>query len=147
MATSFVQLGSNDSLDAVIRKCNENFRALSADQEKSTSTAIRQESAATQLKIDAAVNDAIEQINGLLESAKEEINKKIKEATANVCPAIDQRVIYHPTGSSEPNPANVWPGTEWIDEGYWLLPKDPDKTNPTGYQVDYLHVHIWRRYK
>lgn len=146
MATSFVQLGSNDSLDSVIRKCNENFRALSADQEKSTASAIRQEGAATQLKIDESVNSAIQQINQLLASAKDEISKEIIKATADVCPSVGQQILWR----SGTLPAQKWPGTEWIDEGNWMLVKDPvlgGEKNPEGYQSDNMRVHVWHRVK
>lgn len=145
MATSFVQLGNNDSLDVVIRKCNANFRALSVDQEKNTGTSIRRESQNTNAKIDKineeiasalfelseATNDSIETIQQSLDQAKQELNQAIKKSY----PPINSYLLC------ETNPGLAYTGTTWTKLG------DTKLAYENAGAIAQITVPVWKRTK
>lgn len=87
MANSYlIDIGLNDSIQDVIRKCNKNFRKLSSDQSKNSRDSVRREADRADQNLDNAMEEinvvlenAIEQINILVDQKMEELNGKIDE--------------------------------------------------------------------
>lgn len=85
MANSFlIELGINDSLADVVRKCNNNFKRISSDQSRIAKQSVRQEASRT----DEALKSEADRIDKALAGAIGEIN----QAIANGLKTIDDKV-------------------------------------------------------
>lgn len=128
--TLIIEIGINDSLQDVIRKCNNNFRRVSVNQSQNTNSKIRIESSRT----DAAIEGAIGEINTAIDEAKKDLDKKAeqlskdiedkltaaeeqlkkdleakaKEIEIKTIPPINTCII------ASYNPNTQWPGTTWV---------------------------------
>lgn len=71
---SIIEIGMNDSLEDVIRKCNANFKRVSFDQSKNTKSRIQMESDETDEAIQNARKDAQEHANALHDDSVSKID-------------------------------------------------------------------------
>lgn len=85
--TYLIDLGINDSLPDVVRKCNQNFRNISANQDRN----LKQESNRTGTQIDNLSNEirielknAIDQINATTDQKIKELNDLIAKAEQKI---------------------------------------------------------------
>lgn len=122
MANSYlIDLGISDSLQDVVRKCNQNFRHLASDQSRQNKTGIRQES----VRVDNVIKSATSEINAAvkdgLDQIRNEVTQLIKEAQLETIPPIGTYIIcdYDP---NEKWDNTVWEQIEQIDETPIILP-------------------------
>lgn len=108
MANSILaEIGLNDTIQDIVRKCNSNFKRLALNQSKQSRSDIRQESSRT----DSAINDAEARLNAALAGAIGEINAALESAITSI-----QNNLVPPTGTyiiSDYDPGNQYPNTEW----------------------------------
>lgn len=124
MANSIlIEIGLNDTIQDIIRKCNSNFKRLSLNQSKQNQADIRQESSRT----NSAINNAEVRLNAALDGAIGEINATLDSAIItiqnNLTPLIGTYIM------SDANPSNQYPGTTW------------EKVTPAPIQ----NINTWKR--
>lgn len=75
--TYLIDLGMNDSVADIVRKCNQNFRRITSDQSNNMKGSVRRE----QERSDAALSGAVDTINDTIDNAVSELDKAIKDKT------------------------------------------------------------------
>lgn len=131
--TYIIEIGLNDSLQDVIRKCNQNFRQVLSSQQKQSRTEIRQEGIKTEAKSEAMINSAIKEINETVEAGLQLIESKLTQMRADLVPPIgtwiycdyDPNVIYQDT---------TW---EKAEEGNILITSGKVYTSGEQYQLSF----------
>lgn len=85
--TYLIDLGINDTLPDVVRKCNQNFRTITSNQNRN----LKQESTRTGQQIDNITNEvrielknAIDTINAVTAQKVQELNDLIAEAERKI---------------------------------------------------------------
>lgn len=132
MANSYlIDLGINDSLQDVVRKCNANFRQVS----KQGKSDVRQEATRSDQmlegavgsieaavdkgmqEIDAKIEDLEAETDKLIDDARKQIEEMLGDLTKEIVPSIGTWMFC------DYDPNEKWPGTEWeqISEGTFLM--------------------------
>lgn len=125
MANSYlIDLGINDSLQDVVRKCNANFRQVS----KQGKSSVRQEATRSDQmlegavgSIEAAVDKGLQEIDAKMEHFETEVEEMLKEARDKVDAMIEEikADTTPPVGTwihCDYDPNDEWPDTEWDNE-------------------------------
>ena len=111
--TYLIEIGINDTLPDVVRKCNSNFRSLSANQTQHTKQGIRREAN----RADAMLDGAVGEINNAVDEGLKKIEKQMAELKKELAPPLGTWL------HCDYDPNEQWPGTTWVqyDEGYFIM--------------------------
>lgn len=113
---AIVELNMNDPIQAVVTKCNYNFRHLSNDQKQQNKTDIYQ------------VNKNVNQLAQVIDDLRKEIESEFKDTIKDLKEEMEEIVKKSapPIGTwmyTEYDPNEQYPDTEWerVAEGTFLI--------------------------
>lgn len=129
-----IELGMNDTLPEIVRKVNDNFRRLSANQSWQSKSEVRQEASRT----DNAIAGILGEVNVAIANGLREIDTKVEQAISQSMDKIETQLakdiekykkeleekfneLASQAGVPEVgtyimcdyDPNNQWPGTVW----------------------------------
>lgn len=121
-----IEIGVDDSLPDVVRKCNDNFKRVSAQQSKSSRTSIRREGQRVDDEISGIIGKVMEIADDIRSEVAEAIDDTRRWVEERIAQAMSPKLLAPPVGTylhCEKDPALTWPGTEWerIAEGLYLV--------------------------
>lgn len=116
--TYLIELGINDSTQDIVRKCNQNFRTISANQVQNTKQGIRRESSRVDAVLDGAIgsiNDAVNAGTHKLDTETkrllQDVRRELEAAKADIIDSVTMPIGIWIHCDFDPN--EKYPGTEW----------------------------------